>query len=215
MKYIDLFEAYSEGSKPRIRKIPQNWVKLNSIGYVLDPKTGFAYPYSNDGQSYYLDELFDSQADGGFNGLNEEDQKIVDQYYKSVEPLVKDHINFDLIDTIKDASLDYVDNGMWLMIHVDAYTKPPGFYSYQTNNTLQVYYESFFKDKTYKQWSKYYKHDMELIDIDKLKYSLTIVQGESKDQYPYKRVHKAEAEVLEFVKKMALENGWNDTIVRK
>lgn len=212
VKYIDLFEAYSKSSEPsRTRTTPKNWIVLNSIGYILNPENGFAYPVAKDGSTYYLDELFDSQGDGGFGGfhsLSEEDQKIVDQYYKSTESLVKNHINFDLIDTIKDASLDYVDNGMWLMFHVGAYNK------FYTTDTLQVYYEYFSKDKTYKEWSKYYKHDMDLINVDKLKYSMTITIGNSEDQYPYKRVQKAD-DVLEFVKKMSLENGWNDIIVRK
>ena len=42
---------------------------------------------------------------------------VLDKYWLSVQSLVKDKINFDLIETTKELALDYLDDGCRLIIY--------------------------------------------------------------------------------------------------
>ena len=204
MKYL---KRFNESSDHAYRKIPDNWIKLNSIGYVLNQHTGDIYPMHKDG-TYDVYELFDAQEEP-FHSLSEEDQETVDKYFKSSEPLLKNSINFELIDTLKDLSMDYIDEGVFLTIYVYSTSKQP-------KRDFLVYYESFTSNDNFKEFSKFYKHDMDLLDPSNLKYRFRVTNGESKPsfndntyEYPYKRVYKVEKELLNIIKGIAKDSNWN------
>ena len=207
MRYL---KRFNESSNHDYKKIPGNWIKLNSIGYVLDPYTGHSFPMHRDG-TYDQYELFDSQSED-FHSLSEEDQEIVNKYLKSSEPLLKDKINFELIDTLKDLAIDYIDEGMFLYINVISISNQP-------TREFNVYYECFNRNKTYKEFSRFYKHDMDLLNPDNLKYRFRVTNGESKPsfdsnvyEYPHKRVDKVERELLNTIKGIAKDSNWNEDI---
>lgn len=50
--------------------------------------------------------------------FSESDKNIISKYYLSIEELIKDDINFNLIETAKDLSLEYLDEGCILEIYL-------------------------------------------------------------------------------------------------
>ncbi len=109
-----LFESEKHG-----KLIPSNWIKLNSIGHVLDSETGWLYPLYSNGIYYEDDNGYSIEwGDVSFDGISDEDMEITDSLWKSVEPIVKDRIDFELIDKLKDLSLDAIDDGFTLYYRV-------------------------------------------------------------------------------------------------
>jgi hypothetical protein len=111
MKYLNEYKLFESAGK----LIPSDFVKLHSIGHVLDPKTGWIYPLYSNG-IYYEDDngLSIEWGDVSFDGINDKDMNFVDSLWKSVEPIIKDKIDFELIDKLKYLSLDAIDDGFTL-----------------------------------------------------------------------------------------------------
>jgi hypothetical protein len=118
MRYLKLYEEFDE--------IPSNFIRLDSIGHVLDPEEGIIYAmwkkggydhengYEIDGGNNYFNDGEDHYADG----LSNEDMSVIDKYLLSCEPVFKDKINFDLMQTAKEISLDFLDDGYTLVSQV-------------------------------------------------------------------------------------------------
>ena len=140
MKHIKTFNEHDT--------IPDNFIRLDSIGHVLDPDEGIIYAMWKRGgydheNGYDVDEV-------EVQGLDERDKDLLDRHWLSVEPLVKDKINFDLIDTAKDLSLDYLDQGMRLIIYVFI-------------DDILVYTQIFNHDSGKVEYPKYFKHKLDSI----------------------------------------------------
>ena len=109
MKYLKLYEEHDT--------IPDNFIKLNSIGHVLDPEEGIIYALWKRG-GYDHENPYDISFDNYGDELSYEDKEIVNKYCLSIEPIVKQRINWNLVETAKDLSLDYLDEGYFLNIQV-------------------------------------------------------------------------------------------------
>lgn len=93
-KYIDFIKE-SNGYR-----IPDHFVELNSIGHYLDTLSGEMYPMYADG-SFDEDEAFDVYDDlDDHEGLSEDDKRLIDSFRISIEELIGDKINLDLMEDI-------------------------------------------------------------------------------------------------------------------
>jgi hypothetical protein len=117
MRYLKLYEEFDE--------IPSNFIRLDSIGHVLDPEEGIIYAMWKKGgydheNGYEIDDgnLIHDGEDQYADGLSDEDYGVIDKYLLSCEPVVKDKINFDLMQTAKEISLDFLDDGYTLVSQV-------------------------------------------------------------------------------------------------
>jgi hypothetical protein len=131
----------------RFNESKNNLIELKSIGCSLDPIEGFLYPFLKPGQvtgtdnEYIpLNDYTDHEIDH-LEGISEEDIKIIKTYYKSTEELAKQNIDWDLIKSIKDMSLGYLDKDYILNIvvnvKVSSYFLPfyNEFYSHSENTS--------------------------------------------------------------------------------
>jgi len=109
MRYLKLYEEFDE--------IPSNFIRLDSIGHVLDPEEGVIYAMWKKG-GYDHENPYEVGDDESLEGISDEDREIVDKYLLSCESFVKDKINWDLIQTAKEISLDFLDDGYTLVSQV-------------------------------------------------------------------------------------------------
>jgi hypothetical protein len=109
MRYLKLYEEFDE--------IPSNFIRLDSIGHVLDPEEGVIYAMWKKG-GYDHENPYEVGDDESLEGLSNEDYGVIDKYFLSCEPVVKDKINFDLMQTAKEISLDFLDDGYTLVSQV-------------------------------------------------------------------------------------------------
>ena len=65
--------SYTEQEKKEIR---ERLIKLDSIGHVLDPQSGFVFPVFQDGKLDYDNFLCREEIEKG-NGISEKDWKIL------------------------------------------------------------------------------------------------------------------------------------------
>jgi hypothetical protein len=143
MRYLKLYEEHNT--------IPSNFIRLDSIGHVLDPNKGIIYPMLKSGDfdeenGYDIDEIEEIEI----QGLSQEDRELLDRYWLSVEPLIGDKINFDLIETAKDLSLEYLDSGMRLIVYVFI-------------SEILVLTEIFSHDRESCEYPKYFKNRLDII----------------------------------------------------
>jgi hypothetical protein len=166
MRYLKIYEEFDE--------IPDHFIRLMSIGHVLDPNEGIIYAMWKKGgydheNGYDVDEI-------EIQGLSEEDRELLDGYWISVEPLVKDKINFDLIETAKDLSLEYLDSGMRLIIYVFI-------------SEILVFTEIFSHYRESVEYPKYFKNRLDIITgSDSVSYIIRL----DDDKYHYQSVSSKE-----------------------
>jgi hypothetical protein len=143
MRYLKIYEEFDE--------IPSNFIRLDSIGHVLDPNRGIIYPMLKRG-GYDEENGYDGFCvdEVEIQGLSQEDRELLDRYWISVEPLVGDKINFDLIETAKDLSLEYLDSGMRLIVYVFI-------------SEILVFTEIFSHDRESCEYPKYFKNRLDII----------------------------------------------------
>lgn len=110
MRYLKLYEEYDT--------IPTNFIRLDSIGHVLDPEEGIIYAMWKKG-GYDHENGYEIDDDGEYaDGLSDEDTDVISNLISSCEPFFKDRINFDLMQTAEEISLDYLDDGYTLVSQV-------------------------------------------------------------------------------------------------
>ena len=101
MRYLKIYEEFDT--------IPSNFIRLDSIGHVLDPEEGVIYAMWKRG-GYDQENPYEADGDDeSLEGLSDEDREIVNKYLLSCEPVIKNKINWNLIQTAKDIALDYLD----------------------------------------------------------------------------------------------------------
>ena len=68
MRYLKLYEEFNE--------IPSNFIRLDSIGHVLDPEEGVIYVMWEKG-GYDHENPYDVKYDSQIEGISDEDREIV------------------------------------------------------------------------------------------------------------------------------------------
>ena len=149
-KYIDFIKE-SNGYR-----IPDHFVELNSIGHYLDTLSGEMYPMDADG-SFDEDEAFDVYDDlDDHDGLSEDDKRLIDSFRISIEELIGDKINLDLIEDIIDRSISegLIDENVY--INIRAIVRMDHAYLFP----IIVYCKDSNIDYT---WQKLFKQDADIV----------------------------------------------------
>ena len=174
MKYLKLYENFEQG----ISSIPDNFIRLDSIGHVLDPETGLMYAIWKNG-GYDIENPYEVEYDNGIEDISDEERKIVDKYWLSCEDIKKDEINWKLIQMAKDLSLEYLDEGNELKIKVIATETKTHL---MIGNKIFVYNQIFSHEENNITWNKYFPNKMNIVKNGFLTYEFTIQpQRESKN----------------------------------
>jgi hypothetical protein len=171
MRYLKLYEEHNS--------IPDKFIRLDSIGHVLDTEEGILYPALKSG-GYDHKNPYEVGWDGwllDFDGVSDEDMELINKYWLSCKPFIEDKINWDLIQAAKDASLDYLDEGFNLSVIVSVdktitYNKPGQF-----GDKFLVYSEIFSHDKIYSDsnYRKLFLNNMRIVkNIEVLSYNFSL-----------------------------------------
>lgn len=113
MKYLKKYKVFESN------EIPDNFIRLDSIGHVLDPETGESYALLKKG-GYDKDNGYDIMG-GDYDYLSDDDREIVDSLIKSSEDL-KEKIDFSFIDDIQDILVNIIDTGGRIEVEVEVGT---------------------------------------------------------------------------------------------
>ena len=163
MRYLKLFLEHNE--------IPSYFIDLDSIGYVLDPNTGFMYAKWKKG-GYDHENGYEVDFDGTIEGVSPEEELELSKWWKSCEEMVGDKVNWDMINVAKDLSLDYLDEGLDLNIQVLASIT-------STAGKIQVYYEGFSHNSSTQKWYKYFPEKMKIVTDGVLQYRFSLRETKS------------------------------------
>lgn len=151
MKYLNKF---NEAVWTKFRRAPDNFIRLEN--YYLDPINGLIHRMNPSNKLFYNDDEkieIEKYWSWGLSlpiELSTNDIEIIKSYYKSIETIVKDDIDWDLIQSIKDLSLDYLDKDCKVQIIVDV-------------KMYKVYTESFSHIEKWNKYEKYFEKDIEQI----------------------------------------------------
>ncbi len=149
MRYLTKYKRFNEA------KTPHNFIELKSIGYVLDPDKGVLYATLYGGS--YDDGNGHSVGDDyrEYIGISDEDIEIIETYYNSTEELAKQNIDWELINSIKELALDYLDNDYKLNIVVTA-------------KMIRVYNEFYSHLETESDYNRYFTEEWnKFLDVNK------------------------------------------------
>jgi hypothetical protein len=179
MKYLKLFENFN---LKRFR-VPDNFIRLDSIGHVLDPEKGLMYAVWKNGR-YDIENPYEVEYDNGIENISDEEKQIVDKFWLSCEDIKKDEINWKLIEMAKDLSLDYLDEHNELIIKVIATETKTQLFKRRLmiDDRIFVYNEIFSHEENNITWNKYFPNKMNIVKNGFLTYEFTIQpQRESKN----------------------------------
>lgn len=150
MRYLTKYKQFNEALKT-----PDNFIELRSLEYTLDPHNGVIYPTLAGGN--YDDDNGHSIGDDyrEYVDISDEDIKIIETYYKSTEELVKQNIDWELIKSIKELALDYLDKDYKLNIIVTA-------------KMIRVYNEFYSHLETESDYMRYFPAEWnKFLDVNK------------------------------------------------
>ena len=134
-KYIDFIKE-SNGYR-----IPDHFVELNSIGHYLDNLSGEMYPMYADG-SFDEDEPFDVYDDlDDHDGLSEDDKRLIDSFRISIEELIGDKINLDLMQDIIDRCIseELIDDGVEIVVRAISNLNHNLYFNNKSINGINLY----------------------------------------------------------------------------
>jgi len=175
MKYLKLYENFGHG----ISSIPDNFIRLDSIGHVLNPEEGVMYAvwkrggYDSENPYEICDNEIENSQYCPYLDISDEEKKIVDKYWLSCEDIKKDEINWKLIEMAKDLSLDYLDEGNELRIDVVVTENINRAFTYE-DILFYVYQEVFSHNDVFKKWFKYFPSKMNVIKNKSLSYRFNV-----------------------------------------
>jgi hypothetical protein len=144
MRYLTKYKIFNEAKKP------DNFIELKSLKYTLDPDQGILYPTLDDGNYYddYVHKVGYEYRE--YIGISNEDIETIETYYKSTEELAKQNIDWELIKSIKELALDYLDKDYKLNIVIDA--KMIRVYNvFYSHLETEDYYMRYFTE----EWNKF------------------------------------------------------------
>ena len=174
MRYLKLYEEYDT--------IPANFIKLMSIGHVLDPEEGVIYAMWKKG-GYDHENPYDVGYDESIDGISDEDMELVNVYWLTCKPFIESKMNWELIQTAKDASLDYLDEGFKLNINVFVLGKSEVHFA---NDKLLVYSELFSHDKNDypgEYFRDFFPNKMEMVKSGDLYYRFSLEPSRDSRQW--------------------------------
>ena len=134
-KYIDFIKE-SNGYR-----IPDHFVELNSIGHYLDTLSGEMYPMDADG-SFDEDEAFDVYDDlDDHDGLSVDDKRLIDSFRISIEELIGDKINLDLMQDIIDRCIseELIDDGVEIVVRAISNLNHNLYFNNKSINGINLY----------------------------------------------------------------------------
>lgn len=174
MLYLKEYNEFQLGS--------QKFIKLECG--LLDIMTGKIV--NTDGDHFYIYGNIDNDYNLSIN-----DKNIINKYYKSTEELIKDDINFDLIKTAEDLSLEYLDDNYQLIInfYLKDTTKYIGYQpeymlfnlKYSHAGYVEIY-PRFFKEKFDKIESAKYRNKFTINGRAHYSYSIFIYDEAMKNR---------------------------------
>lgn len=163
MRYLKLFLEHSE--------IPDYFIDLDSVGYVLDPNTGMMYAKWKKG-GYDHENGYEVDFDDTIEGVSPEEELELSKWWRSCEDTVGNKINWQMINMAKDLSLDYLDEGLELSIQVLAS-------KFSGEQKTQVYYEHFSHKSNSIKWYKYFPEKMKIVTDGLLQYKFMLREATS------------------------------------
>lgn len=163
MKYLRLYKEHNE--------IPDYFIDLDSVGYVLDPNTGMMYAKWRKG-GYDHENGYEVDFDDTIEGVSPEEELELSKWWKSCEDTVGNKINWQMINIAKDLSLDYLDEGLELSIQILAS-------KFSGEQKINVYYEQFSHKSNYIKWYKYFPEKMKIVTDGLLQYKFTLKETTS------------------------------------
>lgn len=172
-------------------EIPDHFIDLTSIGYVLDPYKGVMYPKWKAG-GYDEKNPYEVDFDNSIEGLNHEETLEVEKWWKSCKEF-SGKINFSLIETAKDLALEYCDEGLSFQVLVTA-SKWSG------SGRLQVYYNRISSNREEEKWYKYFPEKMEIVKNGVMSYKFRV--SETRSGMPVSRCELYNAELREKLSEM-------------
>lgn len=146
-------------------QIPENFIDLNSIGYVLDPYKGVMYAKWKAG-GYDEKNPYEVDFDDSIEGLNSEETLEVEKWWKSCEEW-SHRVNFSLIKTAEDLALEWIDKGLSFSVLVIASR-------WSGSGKLQVYYLNISSEGDSEKWYRYFPEKMEIVKTGLIQYKFTL-----------------------------------------
>jgi hypothetical protein len=133
----------------------------DSSGHVLDPNTGFIYPFDGIDTYDYDLSLYVDEID--WESVSKEDRNTIDKYWISTEKYIQ--VDFDLLQDLKDLSLDYLDEGLTLWYEVMISLKPGPSQSGRGSRQkyLKVAQGEFDHTQDKFEYSRYFLDDMQIV----------------------------------------------------
>lgn len=177
MKYLKLYRLFESNTGNGL-------IQLVSINQFFDPGEGILYPVRFKIVGNALDIYGDGECDrdnpyilndnpSGFLrtiGASEEDIEIVQSSLQSTEEHAKNKINWELIETAKDLSLSYLDDGSRLCVYV--FTKDSNI------GDVLCYVEIFSHNDSAKRWMSLFRNKIEVIKrCNQLEYMIRVDKG--------------------------------------
>jgi len=159
-KYIDFIKE-SNGYR-----VPDHFVELNSIGHYLDTLSGEIYPIYADG-SFDEDEAFDVYDDlDDHNGLSEDDKRLIDSFRISIEELIGDKINLDLMEDIIDkcVSEGLFDEGVEIVVRAISNFNLNLNFNHKSINGINLYSIDNENNNINYTWNRVFKEAVNAIE---------------------------------------------------
>ena len=193
-KYIDFIKE-SNGYR-----IPDHFVELNSIGHYLDTLSGEMYPMGADG-SFNEDEAIDVYDDlDDHDGLSVDDKRLIDSFRISIEELIGDKINLDLMEDIIDKCISegLVDEGVEIVVRAMSKKR-----RYAVEGEAQRHYIDI---DHYNNFNRYNGINLYMIDNENENNNIN---------YTWNRVFKEAVNAIESLKKDDIVYRCNFTYIRR
>jgi hypothetical protein len=153
MKYL---KKYSKVFEWKSEPIPDNFIKLQSIGHVLDPDTGRVYAMFTRG-GYDIENPYWIEDE---EGLSDEDIKTIDKYITYSKDVID--VDDELLSNVKDFLLDLTDNSYKVSVGIEA-------------NTIHVLTKSFGRDRDWYHYVDLFPKYLKMVKgSDKYTYSINI-----------------------------------------
>lgn len=146
-------------------EIPDHFIDLRSIGYVLDPYKGVMYAKWKAG-GYDEKNPYEVDFDNSIEGLNTEETLEVEKWWKSCEEW-SHRVNFSLIKTAEDLALEWIDKGLSFSVLVIASR-------WSGSGKLQVYYLNISSEGDSEKWYRYFPEKMEIVERGLIQYKFTV-----------------------------------------
>jgi len=165
MRYLKKYnQLIFEGNQ-----IPDNFIRLNSIGHVLDPDSGLIYAAFKKG-GYDKENGYDID-DEVIDSLSDEERQEVEKYISTGEEIFNERADKELIDTIDDILINITD-----MISQYRY---PSYGNWVESGTFNIWYHRVYKGRENIGFNKLWPVDLRLAKKGNMMYTFKVYNIES------------------------------------